>query len=255
MSCKALEYISELEKCQNICIGNYCETHKYKYRLEKPDECPICMDVISETTEIPLECGHWFHKECLKPTNLHICPMCRYSINDKEVEYIFGKNHVEENVYGEIDVIEVQELEPVNNERFIHNLHNIFDSEYDETNIDIEIINIESLERLTDRDNTRFNFFMEKFINMYIDKSVVPMIDRFWNTDSKTKEKRHYFNINRNIIYNIINQELIKEENIQQMYCNFNIVNYDVEIGLSSVHFSDILGLIYTRRDYLIPNF
>lgn len=255
MSCKALQYISELEKCMNVCSDDYCDIHKYKYRLEKPDECPICMDEISETLEIPLECGHWFHKECLKPTNLHICPICRYSIDDKEIEYIFGENHIEENVYGD-EEIDVQVLEPVNNQRFIHNINRIFEPRYDEDTVDIEIIRMESLDRLIDRDRLRFNEFIEKFINIYMDEYVIPKIEENWNTDSETKERHHYFNINRNIIYDIINQELIKEENIHRMYRNFNIVNYNVERGLSNHFYNLSYRVIYNRpHDYLIPNF
>jgi hypothetical protein len=90
-----------LSKCDELCSGEYCDTHKYKYRLDKPDDCPICMDEISNKTEIPLECGHWIHKECLKPTNLHKCPVCRQEMKNEEVEYIFGQNHIERNSYAD----------------------------------------------------------------------------------------------------------------------------------------------------------
>lgn len=82
-----------LVKCENISDKEYCPDHSHRYRLEKPDDCPICMDTISKETETPLTCGHWVHKECLIPTNNYICPLCRQDIKEHEIEYIFGKNH------------------------------------------------------------------------------------------------------------------------------------------------------------------
>lgn len=99
IECKGLQF--NLTKCNSVCSGEYCDTHKHKYRLEKPDDCPICIDEISNTTEIPLECGHWIHKECLKPTNIHKCPVCRQEMKKDEIDYIFGPNHIERNRYAD----------------------------------------------------------------------------------------------------------------------------------------------------------
>jgi len=92
-TCKAL-FIqnSELIKCKESTNSNYCETHTHKYRLEKPDDCPVCMELISSETETPLECGHWIHKQCLRQSNKINCPMCRNKMNQKEIIYIFGTN-------------------------------------------------------------------------------------------------------------------------------------------------------------------
>ncbi len=49
-----------LKICDTFSNEKYCCDHKYRYRLDKPDDCPICMEHISEETETPLECGHWF---------------------------------------------------------------------------------------------------------------------------------------------------------------------------------------------------
>lgn len=97
--CKGLQF--DLSQCGTSCSSEYCDTHKYKYRLEKPDDCPICIDKISNEIEIPLECGHWIHKECLKPTNVHKCPVCRQEMKKEEIEYIFGHNHNERNHYAD----------------------------------------------------------------------------------------------------------------------------------------------------------
>ena len=105
-----------LEKCENISDKKYCPDHSHIYRLEKPDDCPICMESISDETEIPLECGHLIHKECLIPTNIHICPMCRQSMKQNEIDYIFGNNHQQYNHYNQNSFIpnEFVEVEFVN---------------------------------------------------------------------------------------------------------------------------------------------
>jgi hypothetical protein len=89
-----------LVKCQNKSDKQHCHEHEHRYRFEKPDECPVCMDVISCKTETPLECGHWIHKACLIPTNLHICPVCRQQMQRHEVQFIFGANHQQINQYA-----------------------------------------------------------------------------------------------------------------------------------------------------------
>lgn len=99
VQCSGMNIIGDhLERCTNISNKKYCEQHENRYRYEKPD-CPICMDEISEETEIPLMCGHWIHKTCLIPTNIHICPVCRQKMQQDEVNYVFGEQHQERNIY------------------------------------------------------------------------------------------------------------------------------------------------------------
>ena len=100
--CRGLTIQGEnLVKCQNKSDNQHCPDHEHRYRFEKPDECPVCMDLISNKTETPLECGHWIHKNCLSPTNLHICPVCRQSMKPHEVKFIFGENHQQCNQYSQ----------------------------------------------------------------------------------------------------------------------------------------------------------
>ena len=95
--CRGLEIQQEhLVPCINQCNDQYCEDHEYKYRLEKPEDCAVCMEHISEQTETPLECGHWFHKQCLIETNKYICPMCRQPLLEEEIEYIFGNENFDQ---------------------------------------------------------------------------------------------------------------------------------------------------------------
>lgn len=91
----------QLERCSNQSEHHHCPDHEQRYRLEKPDDCPVCMDSISCITETPLECGHWIHKHCLVPTNIHICPVCRQSMQIHEADYIFGRNHQQRNQYAQ----------------------------------------------------------------------------------------------------------------------------------------------------------
>lgn len=88
-------------KCKTVSEKLYCLNHRHKYRLEKPENCCICIDFISEISEIPLECGHWLHKECLKSTNIHSCPLCKEKLTKDEIKHIFGSYHVERNRYGD----------------------------------------------------------------------------------------------------------------------------------------------------------
>lgn len=100
--CRGLTIQGEnLVKCQNKSDKQHCPDHEHRYRFEKPDDCPVCMDTISIKTETPLECGHWIHKNCLSPTNLHICPVCRQTMKPHEVTYIFGENHQQRNQYSQ----------------------------------------------------------------------------------------------------------------------------------------------------------
>lgn len=113
-------------KCENISDKKYCSDHSHRYRFEKPDDCPICMDIISEESETPLECGHWIHKECLIPTNIHICPVCRQNMKQHEIDYIFGVNHQQQNNYGQnlfiqfqpIIQVHIENIEMYNNQEF-----------------------------------------------------------------------------------------------------------------------------------------
>lgn len=93
--CNGYNYISErqLSKCRELGEKNihnkyYCEFHSKNYKLEKPEECIICMDVICEKEEVPLHCGHWFHIECIKHISKFECPMCRQPFNNNETNRI-----------------------------------------------------------------------------------------------------------------------------------------------------------------------
>ena len=48
-----------------------------------PEECPICYDLMTKENTQTLNCGHKFHKKCIKKwkrNNTAKCPMCRGSI-------------------------------------------------------------------------------------------------------------------------------------------------------------------------------
>ena len=59
-----------------------CDSHdKYRqhYKLERPTHCSICTEPVKPYKVRPLQCGHYFHAECLsKWVQRHnVCPMCR----------------------------------------------------------------------------------------------------------------------------------------------------------------------------------
>lgn len=99
-NCKALIICKqELKDCQELTNEEYCKKHHKQYNNK--DDCSVCMENVNMNTECPLECGHWFHKQCIVQTNLHICPLCRTRMTDEETSYIFGENHIEQNIYND----------------------------------------------------------------------------------------------------------------------------------------------------------
>jgi len=235
--CKGLNIVQSfiLKKCEKTCSEDYCDTHKNKYRLEKPDECPICMDEISEISEIPLECGHWIHKECLKLTNIHKCPMCRCPMKSKDIKYIFGLNHTEQNIYSENNNIQsnlrnVQELQPVEHERFLNNInlllrthsnryeHLIIQRYNDLNNLNSEDISFSSFSRIIDRDNNRYITFIDLFIYTIV-KEFIPI----------------HMNIYGYVIFlavkNIIMNDMTLVHSMKHL---FNVINYNIDIQISS---------------------
>jgi len=44
----------------------------------------VCLNVVDENKEMPLECGHWMHLDCLRGWNKPNCPCCRAPYTDKE---------------------------------------------------------------------------------------------------------------------------------------------------------------------------
>ena len=67
--------------CKNKVFENYdyCKIHYAKFRLEKPDECPVCMENL-EHVHIPLSCSHWVHRDCIIKWGKDKCPVCRAEI-------------------------------------------------------------------------------------------------------------------------------------------------------------------------------
>jgi hypothetical protein len=88
----------QLERCNNQTKNVYCDKHQV---YNNKDKCAICMEEIDENNQLPLECGHWYHKECITPTNIHSCPLCKRQMRYEEITYIFGEGHVEQNNYND----------------------------------------------------------------------------------------------------------------------------------------------------------
>lgn len=49
--------------------------------VQKEDECPICLEVLSRQSSLTLPCGHSFHGECIQGLRqvsiVHACSLCR----------------------------------------------------------------------------------------------------------------------------------------------------------------------------------
>lgn len=61
--------------------------------VEKPSQCPICMDVldtVEKSVEKPIgPCGHWMHVSCMEKCSSALCPICRAPVPIK----VYGKKY------------------------------------------------------------------------------------------------------------------------------------------------------------------
>jgi hypothetical protein len=90
-----LEYCKKIFKTEQNSIDIYCNEHKFKNNMCKDIvECCICFEIVNKTKEIPLNCGHLFHKECLLKTEKTICPICKSSFTEIELNYIKYKKEI-----------------------------------------------------------------------------------------------------------------------------------------------------------------
>ena len=79
-------YKNTLKKCNETCDNKYCEKHLKKYKnITDNDDCVICYEKILLNEEVPLECGHIFHVNCLKMCKTLKCPLCRCNFNSKDI--------------------------------------------------------------------------------------------------------------------------------------------------------------------------
>lgn len=94
---------NRLSKCGTRTNDGICKTHQDK--IKHKDDCSICLEAINISEETPLDCGHWFHKQCIIPTNIHECPLCRQTMNKEMATWIFGEGHTSKNKYNDGDSI------------------------------------------------------------------------------------------------------------------------------------------------------
>lgn len=86
--------INYLLKPYNNIVNNVVNNNK-RFIQEKPDECPICYEFLENVDENLLECGHWFHYQCIinsknkyeNLNNLYRCPLCRKQVEIEDYTY------------------------------------------------------------------------------------------------------------------------------------------------------------------------
>jgi len=84
-----LDHCKKIFKTEQESKKIYCSEHEFKNNMCKDIiECCICLESINKENEIPLECGHLFHKNCLLKTDKNICPLCKVSFTNIEKNYI-----------------------------------------------------------------------------------------------------------------------------------------------------------------------
>ena len=79
-------YLTKLKRnCKLFPYSQYtfCHHHihceKPMQYLDKPDECPVCLDELDQT-DLPLKCGHYVHRDCIIKSGKTKCPICRFDI-------------------------------------------------------------------------------------------------------------------------------------------------------------------------------
>lgn len=78
-------------KCNiNVENGEYCNIHEYKYRLI--NKCCKCNHIVNRDSSIPLECGHWYHKDCIWLNDIKECILCDHQLNMTEIYYFYSYN-------------------------------------------------------------------------------------------------------------------------------------------------------------------
>ena len=77
---------STQSRCKNMAKffeddKSLCTKHYRQYKSH--EACCICMDDMTSSTSMKLDCGHYFHTSCLQnwATQQESCPMCRTSFS------------------------------------------------------------------------------------------------------------------------------------------------------------------------------
>jgi hypothetical protein len=99
--------------------------------MEKPEDCSICLEKLND--EKVLECGHYFHNECIKKQIKAECALCRkpfvsyFSVNNLQ-------NFRDYNIYyynSEEDITDGEETENSNESYSCENEHTDYDTDTD----------------------------------------------------------------------------------------------------------------------------
>lgn len=94
-----LQHACSVGECKYACEDGdgkrkYCPAHKKQYALEKPDECPVCLEEF-KNDEIPWPCGHYIHRNCITQSLKAECPLCRtvLRLTREEERAIHARSH------------------------------------------------------------------------------------------------------------------------------------------------------------------
>ena len=69
--------------CKNRAHKDHlCSSHLHSHRLNAPDTCCICLDMLSKHTT-PLHCGHYLHTQCCRALKRRHCPLCRAHLHGR----------------------------------------------------------------------------------------------------------------------------------------------------------------------------
>jgi len=98
------------KRCSKRSVQNrlYCSQHIKISRLEKPDECPVCMDHFKKETKHLRPCGHWVCIECIINSGKSECPLCRQKVYlSKSQRNILTRNRHRQEVKAEEEMFDM----------------------------------------------------------------------------------------------------------------------------------------------------
>ncbi len=284
--CNALcIFFQKLVKCNKSTGNTFCDDHMIKYKNK--DNCPICFETVDGTNEIPLNCGHWFHKECLKPTNIHKCPLCKKNIDETEIKYIFGENHIERNNYndGRSIYYNYQEIDENAYAEFGHGefLDDDIDSDYDTDSDDesderfnefdedtrINLLDWNDIDLPMEEIHTRINRISEEGweqianeiarnceeSEIFTDNTILSYTNLLINDDNDYKNKSTEF-INEFINFSLSINNNINENNILEFYwCNRTIMaSYMKFVTYNLSSFGRMMRIMYNLNNINSPH-
>lgn len=214
-----------LKKCGEIATNDmnnkcYCDYHCKSYKYEIPEECSICNEEMLYEEEIPLECGHWFHLNCLKQCNKMECPLCRNIFNDDEMKMIH-----------ELEILLFTEIKHLDNLTSITNEFEliipkkiVYDEQLGKSFVLLLYIRIIKIFKILNLNNYNYQKINKILLNIFSDNELLQSSIKLYNTFDKIIENGEVcdFELRKDINFNEDNEYTLNYDkfysSVENMY-------------------------------------